>query len=702
MDEKVKFSRPVPPFVRYCAATIPTVFDDSLSYYECLCALWKWLQDNVIETINNNAAITEELQAKVKELKEYVENYFDNLDVQEEINNKLDEMAESGELSELLAYNNIRFYFPKSLGNIYSGDCSLIKAYGKNILIDTHRTEAKENIEAFLNRNDAAHIDYLIITHFHDDHVGNVVDLINDGFIDSETVVYLPKFVAIMEDSETVMALYNAVMAALTNNNIEYSEPDDGDNFVINDATFTFYNCSQNIVNTYDNLNNCSMLLYLDYKNNRALFTGDAENAVFAYLNEQNLINTKLTFFKVSHHGINYNQPQTMAFLRRTNPDYAVQLAEMYDYSTGKLSQGDQVNFLTNSGCKVFSTYANKENDIILDLSLNNISVKSGVENISLSNRLCHVHLYVDSSTTNAIQDGTYEHPCKDLAVAVGKIPNNNTGCDYVIHLADGEYGNDVYNAHITSSNIITIDGNENDNTAVVIKRSIVIHNGANVVINNCSFSGNGQISIEDSAIRLVNCVFDGDASPYIWSARSRINLEGTTFSNGVLGVSCHSDFLNINTTTFDTFSNAGIQLSNCSTAQISGTFTDCAENVRKYDNSIVNGDMITTDSLYSGDASSGDTITLTKDIRKYNTLILSFGYVGSGNFYSIIMNGYNGQAFGKNTTYNAGSVYWDGTNEVPQSIKFAVNADGTQLTINHTTRQLRTIRGTNLPNSAF
>ena len=36
-------------------------------------------------------------------MKNYVEHYFDNLDVQEEINNKLDEMAESGELEELIA-----------------------------------------------------------------------------------------------------------------------------------------------------------------------------------------------------------------------------------------------------------------------------------------------------------------------------------------------------------------------------------------------------------------------------------------------------------------------------------------------------------------------------------------------------------------------------------------------------------------------
>ena len=45
----------------------------------------------------------EEYIAKFTELKDFVDNYFDNLDVQEEINNKLDEMAESGALTEIIA-----------------------------------------------------------------------------------------------------------------------------------------------------------------------------------------------------------------------------------------------------------------------------------------------------------------------------------------------------------------------------------------------------------------------------------------------------------------------------------------------------------------------------------------------------------------------------------------------------------------------
>lgn len=49
----------------------------------------------------------EEYIAKFVELKDFVDTYFENLDVQEEINNKLDSMAEDGTLQEIIgAYLN--------------------------------------------------------------------------------------------------------------------------------------------------------------------------------------------------------------------------------------------------------------------------------------------------------------------------------------------------------------------------------------------------------------------------------------------------------------------------------------------------------------------------------------------------------------------------------------------------------------------
>ncbi|MBR5434444.1 MAG: hypothetical protein IK117_08400 [Bacteroidales bacterium] len=104
----VERAKSVPPFVLWCTAMIPTAFDDSMSYYEALCALYKFIQDNLVEPINNNATVLDQTVKDMAALKEYVDTYFDNLDVQEEINNKLDAMAEGGQLAEIIAqYANL-------------------------------------------------------------------------------------------------------------------------------------------------------------------------------------------------------------------------------------------------------------------------------------------------------------------------------------------------------------------------------------------------------------------------------------------------------------------------------------------------------------------------------------------------------------------------------------------------------------------
>lgn len=86
---------PLPPFKAFLASNIPSVYDNTLSYYDELTKLIAYMEE-LVPAVNKN---TEGLAV----LKEYVENYFDNLDVQEEINNKLDEMAEGGQLAAIIA-----------------------------------------------------------------------------------------------------------------------------------------------------------------------------------------------------------------------------------------------------------------------------------------------------------------------------------------------------------------------------------------------------------------------------------------------------------------------------------------------------------------------------------------------------------------------------------------------------------------------
>lgn len=90
-------------FERFLYVAMPTAFDDSMSLYSCMGKLLAYLKDTVMPALNNNAEGLAEVQNLVNQLEDYVNHYFDNLDVQNEINHKLDEMALDGTLTSLLS-----------------------------------------------------------------------------------------------------------------------------------------------------------------------------------------------------------------------------------------------------------------------------------------------------------------------------------------------------------------------------------------------------------------------------------------------------------------------------------------------------------------------------------------------------------------------------------------------------------------------
>ena len=96
------FPNMITPFKFWCNKVLPLTYDDSLSYYELLCKLVNQLNEDVIPAINNTNTNVQNLYKAFNELKTYVSTYFNNLDVQDEINKKLDEMAQNGTLENIV------------------------------------------------------------------------------------------------------------------------------------------------------------------------------------------------------------------------------------------------------------------------------------------------------------------------------------------------------------------------------------------------------------------------------------------------------------------------------------------------------------------------------------------------------------------------------------------------------------------------
>lgn len=105
MNEKptveVNKLQPITKFI-YTLGVLPTSYLMSMTYQEQLTWLCNYLSQTVIPAINDDVEAVQELQQLYIDLENYVNNYFDNLDVQEEINNKLSQMASDGSLYDII------------------------------------------------------------------------------------------------------------------------------------------------------------------------------------------------------------------------------------------------------------------------------------------------------------------------------------------------------------------------------------------------------------------------------------------------------------------------------------------------------------------------------------------------------------------------------------------------------------------------
>ena len=132
------------PFKFFILETFPFIqqeYFDAMNEWQMFCKVGEKINE-IINSQNSVGQETESLYNAFINLQNYINNYLDNLDIQEEVNNKLNDMAESGELSEiitqylqmqgLLCYDNLEAL--KNAENLAEG--SFIKLFGYSSLGD--------------------------------------------------------------------------------------------------------------------------------------------------------------------------------------------------------------------------------------------------------------------------------------------------------------------------------------------------------------------------------------------------------------------------------------------------------------------------------------------------------------------------------------------------------------------------------------
>lgn len=246
--------------------------------------------------------------------------------------------------------------------DVGQGDAILISFPGnKHILIDTgdggnsyKQTDAgRDVIVPFLKNKGISFLDYLILTHPHNDHIGGCKEVlyeikVGEIFIcgkASNSSIYLDllRFIKEKEIPLKIISRGDKILFSNLNNlDIEFLHPDNVEN--------------------YTNLNNVSIVTYLKYGNVSALLMGDAEaEAEASIMNEYTNLNADI--IKVGHHGSETSSSDR--FVNMIKPKVAIiSCAEKNKFghpARKTIKKYERIN------CKIYRTYINGHITVKID-----------------------------------------------------------------------------------------------------------------------------------------------------------------------------------------------------------------------------------------------------------------------------------------------------------------------------------------------
>lgn len=463
--------------------------------------------------------------------------------------------------------DEIYFIFPKNFTH-GGGDCSIIKTKNKVIMIDCYTSNAWANINQMLIDNNITHLDYFILSHYHVDHMGNFVNLVNNNYIDNRTKLYMPAYVDLIPTK--CQDLYDTVHDCISNHNFEYEIPVDYSRHELDkNLFFTFYNMdaqwiNENILSDY---NNASMVCLIEYGDTKALFTGDAGTPIMTKMYDNNFITSQVDLYKIEHHGI--NQAFDINFMERIHPIYAYDPTNVVDSSQNNFSDCPTTRWLQENDTRIYATHSSMDY-IIFRNDSENIFPIQGNQNSGIASIDYEKIIYVDNSVVDGVRNGTQQHPYKDLTQAISEIESNNSSCHYVIKIADGEYNNThpaakKNRSHIINVNNITIESLSEDATKVKLITGLYIEN-SNVILKNLTIYNDNYQSITaySSIIKVQNCTitnlngYNGNSGMGITSCD--LTVSGSYFYDLNVGISAYYSDLAVLDTSFNTFNAAAIQ----------------------------------------------------------------------------------------------------------------------------------------------
>ena len=191
--------------------------------------------------------------------------------------------------------------------DVGQADAALLICDGHYMLIDGGNAEDSDLVYSYLERHGAKNLDYMVSSHAHEDHIGGRSGALNYAKVDT---VLCP----VTEYSSKV---FQNMVKYLEQQGKSLTVPAPGDKFDLGSARVEILGPVQE----YDDTNNTSIVLRIDYGETSFLFTGDMETGAEKDLLESGA-DVRATVLKAGHHGSDTSTGYQ--FLREVSPRYTV------------------------------------------------------------------------------------------------------------------------------------------------------------------------------------------------------------------------------------------------------------------------------------------------------------------------------------------------------------------------------------------
>lgn len=195
--------------------------------------------------------------------------------------------------------------------DVGQGDSILLTCGGQSMLVDAGENNSFSAVEESLRQCGVERLDYIAATHAHADHIGAMYRVIEEIGTDC----FLMSSLSIPEGCDT--AAYERMETALYENRVKCLSPVPGDTYALGGATVTVLGPIQ----ACDEVNNCSLVMRVDYGTTSFLLAGDAEAQEEQMILESGA-GLDCDVLKVGHHGS--SGASSEGFLEAVSPDIAV------------------------------------------------------------------------------------------------------------------------------------------------------------------------------------------------------------------------------------------------------------------------------------------------------------------------------------------------------------------------------------------